>query len=136
MRTLHRTVVALVLAALGSLNPGPMPAAAQTWPTRIVKFILPLGPGSGADIGARLFADRLSMRWGQPVVVENRPGGDGIVALGAFANAHDDHILLYSPTSSFTAHPYQHENLPYKTGDLSPIARVSNTLVTLSVPAA
>ena len=54
-----------------------------------------LGPGSGADIGARLFADRLSQRWGQPVVVENRPGGDGIVAITAFIGAKDDHTLLY-----------------------------------------
>ena len=58
-------------------------AADQAWPTRPVKFILTLGPGSGADIGARLFADRLGQRWGQPIVVENRPGGDGIVAINS-----------------------------------------------------
>jgi tripartite-type tricarboxylate transporter receptor subunit TctC len=50
-------------------------------------------------------------------------------------SAHDDHVLLASPTSSFTAHPYLHENLPYKPSDLAPIARVSNTLITISVPA-
>jgi tripartite-type tricarboxylate transporter receptor subunit TctC len=139
MRSTKRLLIAFGFALLGTLSLAQLPSAAQTpqqpWPQRIVKFILPLGPGSGADISARLFADRLSMRWGQPVVV-NRPGGDGIVALGAFANARDDHILLFSPTSSFTAHPYQHENLPYKADDLSPIVRISNTVVTLSVPAA
>jgi tripartite-type tricarboxylate transporter receptor subunit TctC len=73
------------------------PSHAQSWPQRSVKFILPLGPGSGVDISARLFADRLTGRWGQPVVVENRPGGDGIVAITAFISAGDDHTLLYAP---------------------------------------
>jgi tripartite-type tricarboxylate transporter receptor subunit TctC len=135
MGSLHRAV-AFGLSVLGMLAVLALPAGAQTWPQRNVKLILPLGPGSGVDISARLFADRLAMRWHQSVIVENRPGGDGIVALGAFAGAHDDHILLFSPTSSFTAHPYQHENLPYRPDDLMPIARVSNTVVTISVPAA
>lgn len=109
-------------------------SAQQNWPTRPVKFILTLGPGSGADISARLFADRLGQRWGQPVVVENRPGGDGIVAVNAVVTAHDDHQLLFSPTSSFTAHPFLHDHLPYKPGDFLPIARVSNTIISISVP--
>ena len=75
-------------------------AAAQAWPNRPVRFIVTLGPGSGVDIGARLFADKLSARWGQSVVVENRPGGDGIVAITSFLGAHDDHVLLVSPVSS------------------------------------
>ena len=108
--------------------------ADQAWPTRPVKFILTLGPGSGSDIGARLFADRLAQRWGQPVVVENRPGGDGIVAINAFVGAHDDHQLLFSPTSSFTAHPFLHDHLPYRTSDLLPIARISNTIIAISAP--
>jgi tripartite-type tricarboxylate transporter receptor subunit TctC len=110
-------------------------SAATDWPTRPVKFLLPLGAGSGSDIGARLLADRLSRRWGQPVVVENRPGGDAMVAINAFVTAHDDHVLLFSPTSSFTAHPYLHGNLPYKPSDLVPITRVSNTFIAISVPA-
>jgi tripartite-type tricarboxylate transporter receptor subunit TctC len=110
-------------------------SAQQTWPNRPVRFIVTLGPGSGADIGARLLADRLSQRWGQPVIVDNRPGGDGLVAINAFVTAHDDHVLLYSPTSSFTAHPFLHDSLPYKASDLVPITRISNTIVTVSVPA-
>src|SRR5947199_10187454 len=86
------------------------PAPAQTWPQRPVKFLVTLGPGSGVDIGTRLFADRLSKQWGQPVIVENRPGGDGIVAISAMVAAHDDHVLLASPTSSFTAHPFVYKN--------------------------
>jgi tripartite-type tricarboxylate transporter receptor subunit TctC len=132
MRNVQRPL--LVLGLLAPLMLGAPPSAAQTWPQRTVKFLVPLGPGSGVDIGARLLADRLSTRWDQPVVVENRPGGDGIVAISAFVGAHDDHILLASPTSSFTAHPYLHESLPYKPSDLLPIARVSNTLITIAAP--
>jgi len=109
-------------------------AAAETWPSRPVRFIVTLGPGSGVDIGARLFADKLSAKWGQPVVVENRPGGDGMLAITGFLSAHDDHVLLVSPVSSFTAHPYFHDKLPYDPHDLIPIARISKTVVAVSVP--
>ena len=117
-----------------------IPATAQTsssepWPQRSVKFIVPLGPGSGVDITARLIADRLSQKWGKPVVVENKPGGDAIVAISAFTGANDDHVLLMAPTSTFTAHPFLHEKLPYDVNDLVPIARVSNTVIAVGVPA-
>jgi tripartite-type tricarboxylate transporter receptor subunit TctC len=132
-----KRVSSAIVAMLAALACVPAPAAAQApkWPQRTVRLILPLGPGSGVDLGARLFADKLGQRWGQPVVVENRPGGDGVIALGVFAKAHDDHVLLVSPTSSFTAHPFLYDNLSYKAADLNPIARISNTVVAISVPA-
>jgi tripartite-type tricarboxylate transporter receptor subunit TctC len=125
--------VTILLVALASAMP--THAQAQQWPQRLVKFILPLGAGSGVDIGARLLADRLTVKWGQPVVVENRPGGDGAVAIGAFTSAHDTHILLMSPTSAFVHHPWVMDKLPYDPADLVPIARVSNTVVAVVVPA-
>ncbi len=118
-------------AAIATLATAFLPATlaqAQTWPSRNVRLILPLGPGSGADIGARLIADRVSKVWGQPVVIENRPGGDGIVAITAVINANDDHILLWGPSAAFTAHPYSHAKVPYDIKEIFPIARVSNTL--------
>jgi tripartite-type tricarboxylate transporter receptor subunit TctC len=124
---------AIVLSAL-ALTGMPTPAKAQEWPARTVKFILTLGPGSGADLGARLLAEKLSARWGHPVVVENRPGGDGFVAINAFTGARDDHVLLFGPASSFTAHPYLHARLPYDPRDLAPVARVSSTLVSIGAP--
>jgi tripartite-type tricarboxylate transporter receptor subunit TctC len=127
-----RYVFALVLAFVTAV--GSAVSAETKWPTRQVRFILTLGPGSGSDIGARLLADRLSQRWGQPVIVDNRPGGDGLVAINAFVTAHDDHVLLFAPSSSFTAHPFLHDNLPYQPSDLVPITRVSNTIITIAVP--
>ncbi len=108
-------------------------AHAQTWPQRSVRFIVSLGPGSGADIGARLIADKLSAKWKQPVVVENRPGGDAVIAINAFIGAKDDHTLLYTPTSSFTAHPFLMAKMPYDPAELGPIARISNTMVGMVV---
>ncbi len=130
LRHLFALAVALIAVLAGTF----MATAETKWPTRPVRFILTLGAGSGSDIGARLLADRLSQRWGQPVVVENRPGGDGLVAINAFVTAHDDHVLLFAPSSSFTAHPFLHDNLPYQPSDLVPITRVSNTIITISVP--
>ena len=124
-----------VAIALATLVGAATPSAAQNWPQRPVRFLVTLGPGSGIDIGTRLLADRLTKRWGQPVVVENRPGGDALVAISAFVGANDDHVLLASPTSSFTAHPHVYKSPPYKPGDLAPIARVSNTIIVIAVPA-
>ena len=131
----QRFAFGLALALLAGIVLTARPSAAQTWPQRAVKFIVTLGPGSGVDIGTRLIADRLSRRWGEPVVVENRPGGDGLVAIGAFAGANDDHVLLAAPSGSFTAHPFIFKSLPYKPADLAPIARISNTIIIVAVPA-
>jgi tripartite-type tricarboxylate transporter receptor subunit TctC len=111
-------------------------ASAQNYPQRTVKFILPFGPGSGTDIAARLVADRLSKSWGQPVVIENRPGGDGLVSINAFVSANDDHTLLWVPVGTFAVHPYQHEKLQYDAErDLLPIANVTTLILSLTVPA-
>jgi tripartite-type tricarboxylate transporter receptor subunit TctC len=134
MRLRLRYLCGLALALIAVVAVAAASSAESTWPSRPVRFILTLGAGSGSDIGARLFADRLSKRWGQPIVVENRPGGDGIVAINAFVTAHDDHVLLFAPSSSFTAHPFLHDHLPYKPSDLVPITRISNTIVVIAVP--
>jgi tripartite-type tricarboxylate transporter receptor subunit TctC len=110
-------------------------ARAENWPQRPVRVLLTLGGGSGTDIGMRLLADQLPKRWNQPVVIENRPGGDGVVAISAVLNANDDHVLLGTPVSSFTAHPYVIPNLPYRQDDLAPIARGWNVIIVIAVPA-
>jgi len=129
MLNILRVSAALILTLLALPHAS---AQAQDWPTRSVKFVLPIGAGSGADIGARLVAEKLSARWGQPVVVENRPGGDGFIALTTFLSAKDDHLILFAPATTFTGHPYFHAKLPYNPAEIVPIARVSSTLISLA----
>lgn len=131
IRLIGWAAIAVALATYGANS-----AVAQSWPQRTVKFICPLGPGSGADLGARLMAERLTKRWGQPVIVENRPGGDAIPAITQFINANDDHTLLFSPSSMFMAHPFQYAKLTYDPMALLPVVKLSETLTTLSVPTA
>ena len=100
---MRRTTVIVALAIAALLQPACLAYSQQTYPSRMVRLILPFGAASATDITARLHADRLSTRWSKPVVVENRPGGDGLVALNAFLGAHDDHTLFFGPASTFLA---------------------------------
>jgi tripartite-type tricarboxylate transporter receptor subunit TctC len=81
------SALALVAALLGS---GAAPAAAQTWPGRPVRFIVPSPPGDGSDIAARAVGQKLHERLGQPFVVENKPGAGGIIGSEAAKNAPAD----------------------------------------------
>jgi tripartite-type tricarboxylate transporter receptor subunit TctC len=127
-----RLLLLAAIAVLGDVQ-SLTSAQAQVYPARTVRFIVPFGAASGTDITARLFADRLAARWGKPVLVENRPGGDGLVAIAAFAAANDDHTLLFAPVGTFTVHPYEHEKLPYDVErDLLPIASVSTIILAVS----
>ncbi len=134
-----RTVVsvlaptAALLSALLSIG---CAQAQQTYPTHAVRLILPFNPGSATDTTARLFADRLTKRWGKPVVVENRPGGDGLVAVKVFLDAHDDHTLFFGPAATFLVHLYDPEAPPYALKDIAPVAGVYVTVLAISVPTA
>jgi len=128
---------AVLLASVLVVLQGAATASAQTFPTQTVRFIVPYGPGSGADITTRLLAERLTQRWGQPVIVENRPGGDGFVAINAFLSANDGHTLLYVPIALFAVHPYTHDKLPYDADrDLAPIANVTSLVLSVTSSAA
>ena len=130
-----RLVLLAALALAASLQLIGGTAAQQTFPARTVHFILPFGPASASDMTARLFADRSSARWGKPVVVENRPGGDGLVSLDAFVGAHDDHTMWFGPAGTFNVLPYQHDTLPFDPKrDLNPIASVSEVVLAISMP--
>jgi tripartite-type tricarboxylate transporter receptor subunit TctC len=130
-------LVTITLLSAATLCSSQSSVQAQDWPQRNVRLILPFGAGSATDSAARLLGERLSARWGKAVVVENRPGGDALVAINAFVSAADDHVLLYASSASFMAHPYTQERVPYDLErDLQPIARVSHTVLSIGVPAA
>src|SRR3954468_20470716 len=117
----------LLVATALAINLHPAESFAQIFPQRTVKFILPFGPASGTDITARLVADRLAIRWSKPVVIENRPGGDGLIPINAFVSANDDQTLLWVPVGTFAVHPYDKDKLPYDAErDLIPIANVTS----------
>lgn len=109
-------------------------AQAQSWPQRTVRLIVPLSPGTATDVTARLYADKLSQRWGKPVVVENRPGPDALAAVGALTSARDEHTLLFSFGGPVTSNPVLIEKLPYDPEqDLVPIISASDSFLAIGV---
>jgi tripartite-type tricarboxylate transporter receptor subunit TctC len=127
-------LIACAALAIAALNATAQ--AQQNYPTHTVRLILPFGPASATDTTARLLADRLSARWGKPVVVENRPGGDGLVAIKAFLDAHDDHTLFFGPSGAYLVHLYDEEQPTYDVKDIAPIAQIYVTVLSIWVPAA
>lgn len=90
-----------------------VPCRSETWPQHVVRIILPLPAGSGTDLAARLFAERLAERWKQSVIVENVPGADGILGVTRLVGSHDHHTLLFSFAGPITINPLIHNHLPY-----------------------
>jgi tripartite-type tricarboxylate transporter receptor subunit TctC len=104
------------------------------WPARAVKIIVPFSAGSANDVSARLYADGLARRWSKPVIVENKPGADAILGGGAFANARDDHTLLYGTASMVTVSPLLQEVLPYDPArDMVPISSTASSIFVIAV---
>ncbi|MDB5900476.1 MAG: hypothetical protein JWP41_4078 [Ramlibacter sp.] len=97
--------------------------AAAHWPTRPVKIVLGLPPGSGSDLLARALAQELAEAWKQPVVVENKPGANGIVATDSVAKAPPDgHTLLLAIDANITTNPHIYKSLPHDpVKDLAPV---------------
>jgi tripartite-type tricarboxylate transporter receptor subunit TctC len=129
----------LALLALVTFALAAAPSAAQdspqAWPRKIVRFIVPLPPGSGMDLSARLVAERLTERWGQPVVVENRQGADGIPAVTGLLSARDNHTFLFSFAGIVTFNHLLHEQLPYDPKELVPIAPVIDNFLGVAASA-
>jgi tripartite-type tricarboxylate transporter receptor subunit TctC len=122
---------ALALAGTAELALG---QPAQNWPQRTVRMITPLGPGSGMDVAARVFAERLSQKWGQPVVVENRQGADGIMAVQSFLSDRENHSLIFGFAGLHSINPIVHgDKLPYDIRDVVPVASAIDSTLALTV---
>jgi tripartite-type tricarboxylate transporter receptor subunit TctC len=135
MRSIRHLVCAL-LCSISALIATAIPSLAQSWPQRTVRVIVPNPAGVSMDIIARLFAERLATRWGQPVIIENLPGADGIIAAREFVQRRDDHTLLYSFPGVITINPVRHEKLPYEPRDLVPIASTSENALAIAASTA
>ncbi|HPU20663.1 MAG TPA: tripartite tricarboxylate transporter substrate-binding protein, partial [Alicycliphilus sp.] len=103
---LHRrsTLRALVAAGLVALGAAMAPAAqAQAFPSKTIKFVVPFGPGSGTDTSARYFAKKLQDLTGQAVVVENKPGANGFLAVKQVLTAPADGYTVFIGSNSTLA---------------------------------
>ena len=130
MRHLTRLLVVVVAAAL--LAP---PAAAENYPTRPIRLYVAFPPGGAADIVARLVAQPLSARLGQPVVVENKPGSGGNIAGELIARAAPDgYSLLIGPDNLFTVNPHLFSKMSFDPlKDIIPIATVQSNALVLAI---
>jgi tripartite-type tricarboxylate transporter receptor subunit TctC len=117
-----------------------MPGAglrAQTWPDKPVRFVLSQPPGSGPDNVARLLADRLGALWGQPVVIDNKPGGQNTIGAQAAARAAADGSTFYfATTAALVTNAYLFKSLPYDPQrDFVPVAFIARSPFGLLVEA-
>jgi tripartite-type tricarboxylate transporter receptor subunit TctC len=103
--------------------------AAQTFPSKPVRFTTPFPAGSGPDAALRVLAEQLSKRWSQPVIVENKPGGNGFIAVAAFKQGKaDGHDLIQLDSNHITTHPHTFSKLPYNVEqDFMPLSMILHT---------
>jgi tripartite-type tricarboxylate transporter receptor subunit TctC len=120
-------VIALLLVAAASS------ASAQTYPDRPVRILVPYSPGGITDIAARVVGAKLSEYWGHQVVVENRSGGNGLIAMSAVVKADPDgYTLVMASGGDVSLNPVLIEKMPYDVErDLIPISGVSDAPIVL-----
>ena len=120
MRSTLRSCAAV---CLGCLALSATAATPDAYPSRPVRFVVPLAAGGGTDIVARLFAQKLSESWSQQVVVDNRPGAGGVIGADIASKAPPDGYTLVMISSSHTVHPSMYKKLPYDTvKDFDPVS--------------
>ena len=102
-------------------------AHAQSWPQKPVRVIVPFAPGGASDLMPRLVGDKLAVIWGQPVLIENRPGAAGNLGMEAGARAPaDGYTLLSAPNGNLVVNPHMYSKLAYDVfKDLAPITRIA-----------
>ncbi len=130
MTTRRATIQRLGALGLATLAPSWWRiAAAQSLPSRPARLLTPFPPGSGPDVALRLVADQLARTTGEPVLVENKSGGNGFVAVAAFKNgASDGRDLLELDNTHVTTHPHTFAKLPYDVQkDFAPLAMILRT---------
>lgn len=124
--------IAALLLALGFASA----ASAQAWPSKPVKFVMPSPPASSPDRTTRWFAERLSQKWGVPVVVENRPGATAMVGTEYVAKQPADGHTFLSTFTSFVQAPILFPNCPYDPEkDFAPVTQTMTAEVILAVRA-
>ncbi len=131
---MKRTLV-IALIAFATMVAGSDPAWAQAFPDRPVRIIVGYPPGGGTDLVARLVQQPLSTKWGQPVVIDNRPGANAIIATEAVAKAKPDgYTLLMAYATEVAVNPATMKKLPYDpVRDFTPIVQLAGAPLVLAV---
>lgn len=116
------------LSALLAISMAPEESRAQTYPAKPIRILVPFAPGGIVDTAARIVGQKLGERWGQQVIVENRPGGNGFIAVTAAAKAPaDGYTLLMAHTGEFSVNPAVFPDVPYDLDrDFTPITLVND----------
>jgi tripartite-type tricarboxylate transporter receptor subunit TctC len=132
---LHRRQLLALTAALSTALGIALPAAAQgAWPSRPVKIVVPTGPGSSLDLIVRAMSEKLAARWGQPVVIENKPGAGGMLGMDAVAKATDGHTLGIGFNGPLAYAPFLYAKTPYDpTKDLKAVVMTTSQPNVLAV---
>jgi tripartite-type tricarboxylate transporter receptor subunit TctC len=107
--------------------------SAPSWPTKPIRVIVPLTPGSATDTMARVVMDQVSAQVGQPIIIENRPGAGNTIGMGAVAKAEPDGYTILANSSTHTVTPATRANLGFEMTDLAAIAPLGNMPVVLVV---
>jgi tripartite-type tricarboxylate transporter receptor subunit TctC len=115
------------LAGAGAVLSSPSLAKTEGFPAQRVTLVVPFPPGASTDVTMRVMADKLTQTWGQPVVVDNKGGGNGIIAAEAVKNAKPDgYVLLATSSMTHAGNPVLYDKLPYNPiADFEPITRMS-----------
>ncbi len=123
-QVLALAAAALFAAALPRLAAAQASTPATDWPTRPVRIITPFPAGAGPETVARVVAEKLSKKWGKPVIVENKPGANGFIAIDTFKRgATDGHDLIQLDNAHLVIYPHLFKKLPYDpVKDFDPIA--------------
>ena len=126
-----------LLAAAALLGATVSPVTwAQAWPTQPVKIVVPTGPGSSLDLIVRLMSNQLAARWGQSVVIDNKPGAGGLLGIDLAAKATDGHTLAIGFNGPLAYAPYLYAKVPYDpTRDLKAIVMTTSQANVLAVNA-
>jgi len=123
--------IASIAAALMSLA-APIISHAQAWPTQPVKIVVPFSPGTGMDILARTVGPKLAEMWGQPVVVDNRPGASGNLGANLVAKSPPDGYTLVMGASTLIINKTLYRDMPYDPiADLEPVGLAANASLLL-----
>ena len=126
-------LLAVVLAT--SAQAAQPPNAASAYPSKPIKIYVPFSAGSASDVLARIVAESLASRWGQPVVVENRPGAGGTIGAALVAKAEPDGYSLLMVSVGHVVNPQLYAKLPYDTlQDFTGVAALANLPSVLVVP--